>query len=275
MPLTLFPAAGRSALAVAFILCASAASAASAADDDTIVTDRPDFVESSAVVGKGRVQFETSVAAERTRRDGLDHRATSTPSLLRLGVSDSVELRIETEGRLHDWTRGAASDDTRGMADSSLGVKWHVRDGGTGGAEGSAPALGVLLHADLTSGARAVRAAGVRPSLRGVAEWELADEFSVGVMPGLASEVGDDGRRFTSGIAAVSVGKQWNERWRSFVELAAPRIAPARHGGSLLTFDIGGAWLLNKQCQIDAGLSAGLNRNTPDLAVTFGVSFKL
>lgn len=270
MPLTFLPAAGRSALAVAFMMFASAASAAADADD-SIVTDRPDFVESSAVVGKGRVQFETSVAAERTRRDGATYRATSTPSLLRVGVSDTLELRIETDGRVHGWSRGAASDDVSGMADSSLGVKWHVRDGD----ERGAPALGVLLHADLTSGARAVRAAGVRPSLRGVAEWELADEFSVGVMPGLASEVGDDGRRFTSGIAAVTLGKQWNERWRSFVELAAPRIAPARHGGSLLTFDIGGAWLLNKQCQIDAALSAGLNRNTPDLAVTVGLSFKL
>ena len=272
------PLAGRLALALTVTLCAAlillAAAPARAAggDDDSIVTDRPDFVESSAVVGKGRVQIETSVAAERSSRDGVKARATATPTLLRLGVSDTIELRVETDGRLHSWTRGAASDDASGMADTSLGVKWHVRDGA---GEGGAPALGLLLHADLASGARAVRASAVRPSVRVVAEWELADELSLGVMPGLASEIDDAGRRGTTGIAAVVLGKQWNERWRSFIELSAPRIAKSRHGGSLLSFDVGSAWLLNKQCQLDAALSAGLNRTTPDLAVTVGISFKL
>lgn len=276
MTINVCPAVSRATLALALTLSAAIAAlaphTASAAEDDSIVTDRPDFVESSAVVGKGRVQIETSVAAERDNRNGVKARSTSIPTLLRVGVSDTVELRLETEGRTHSWTRGAAVDDASGMADTSLGVKWHLRDGA---GEGGAPALGLLLQADLASGARAVRASGTRPSLRGVAEWELADELSLGVMPGLTSEVGDDGRRFTSGIAAVTLGKQWNPRWRSFVELAAPRIASSRNGGSLLTLDVGGAWLLNKQCQVDAALAAGLNRHTPDLAVTVGISFKL
>jgi hypothetical protein len=260
------------ALAVTSLLFAASAHASTGEGDDSIVTDRPDFVESSAVVGKGRLQVETSLAAERSGRDGVTTRATSTPTLLRIGVSEDLELRVETDGRVRSWWRGAENGQASGMADTSLGVKWHVRDGA---GEGGAPSLGLLLHADLASGARAVRADGVRPSLRGVAEWELGNAMSLGLMPGLASERADDGRRFTSAIFGVVLGKQWNPRWRSFVELAAPRIARARSGGSLLAFDVGAAWLLTPQCQLDAAVSAGLNRNTPDLAITLGLSFKL
>jgi DNA-binding CsgD family transcriptional regulator len=72
---------------------------AHAADDDSISTDRPDFVESSQVVGKGRVQLETSVQWDRLRNDTTHERTFSTPTLLRIGLGDTTELRIETDGR--------------------------------------------------------------------------------------------------------------------------------------------------------------------------------
>ena len=58
-----------------FLLLAAACGlplAASAGDDDTISTDRPDFVESSQVVGKGRLQLETSLQWERDRAHAHD-----------------------------------------------------------------------------------------------------------------------------------------------------------------------------------------------------------
>ena len=244
--------------------------------DDAIATDRPDFVESSVVVGKGAVQIETSVAYERSRHDGVAERSTSTPTLLRFGVADTLELRVETDGRLHNWTRVAAdpsqNSDASGMAGTSLGVKWHLRDGDE---DKGVASLGALFHVDLPSGARAVREDGARPSLRGVAEWELPNELSLGVMPGLANERNDDGKRFTSGIFAAVLGKNWTPAWRSFVEVSAPRIAHARDGGSQVSFDVGAAYLINRRCQVDAALSRGLNHNTADLSVTVGLSFKL
>jgi hypothetical protein len=66
-----------------------------------IDTDGPDFVESSEVVGKGRFQFEADVVSERDRRNAARVTTTSTPTLLRFGVTDAIELRVETEG----WIR--------------------------------------------------------------------------------------------------------------------------------------------------------------------------
>ena len=156
------------------------------------------------------------------------------------------------------------------MADTALGMKWRLREGKEG-----VPALGLLVDAVLPSGARRLSSGGVQPSLRGVAEWDLPDDFSLGVMPGLSSQRNDTGQRFTSGIFAASLGKEINPRVHAFVELAAPQIARARDGGSQLSFDFGAAYLVNKDVQIDAALFRGLNRNTPDLSISVGISFRL
>ncbi|MFL6708530.1 MAG: transporter [Massilia sp.] len=259
------------AFMLAALLVAGAANAQEAASaDDNINPDRPDFVESSAVVGKGRFQVETSFGYERGSRDGVRERQTATPTLLRFGISDTAEFRVETDGWVHSWTRGADTSDATGMADTSLGIKWRLQEGKDG-----APALGVLVDAALPTGASRLGSGGVRPSLRGVAEWELPQDFSLAAMPGLAVQRSDAGQRFTSGIFAVSLGKEFNERVHGFVELAAPQIAHARDGGTQLSFDFGAAYLINKNVQVDAALFRGLNHNTPDVSVSVGLSFRL
>lgn len=237
------------------------------AGDDQIATDRPDFVESSDVVGKGRFQVETSFARERAGNGAQRLHTTSTPTMLRAGVSDTLELRLESDGRVHAW---AGSDSQRGYADASIGVKWHAAD-----AKGNSPSLGILLHADLPSGSRQFRGEGVRPSLRVVGEWELPADMSLGVMPGLSYETADDGRRFTNGILGVVVGKELTPRWRAFVEVAASQIARARNGGSQVTFDTGVAYLVNDNCQLDFAVARGLNKRTPDMSWTVGLSFRM
>lgn len=240
------------------ILLAIAIADARAAEP--IATDRPDFVESSLTVGAHRVQVETSVAWE---QDG-DARTFATPTLLRLGVSDQWELRLEGDGWLRSTTAGERGS---GLADVSVGAKYHVAGSGERG-----PSLAWLVHADLPSGDRAFRGHGVRPSVRFVAEWELANDYSLGVMPGLVRESDDEGRRYTAGILGVVVGKAWTDRFRTFAEVALPQIARANDGGTIATLDLGGAWLLNDDVQLDLAYSAGLNRRTPDHAVTVGVS---
>jgi hypothetical protein len=246
--------------------------AAHAADDDSISTDRPDFVESSQVVGKGRVQLETSVQWERDRHADPASRTLSTPTLLRIGMGESTELRIETEGR--NIIRSSGEATVAGYADTELGVKWHLADQ-QGEGFGGAPSMGVLLHAALPSGSRELRGHGVRPSLRLAAEWDLADGYSFGVMPGLAQESDDAGKRYGYGILAATLGKEFNERVRGFVELAAPQIARAGHGGTQASFDTGVTYLVNKDLQLDVSLTHGLNRRTPDLSLAFGLSLRM
>lgn len=252
--------------------CAFAPMAAHA-DDDKIVTDRPDLVESSEVVGKGRFQLETSALLERDRNDTSNDRTWSTPTLLRYGVTDRVELRVETDGRTVEHSTDMFSGERStlaGYADISLGAKWHALD-----AQGNMPSVGVLLHADLPSGSHGLRGHGLRPSLRVAAEWELPAEMSLGVMPGMGTDSNDDGARYGFASFGVVLDKDFSERLRGLVEIATPQIASSKNGGTMATLDVGVAYLLTKNCQIDTMVSRGLTSHSPDWSWTIGLSFKL
>lgn len=245
---------------------------AARAADDAIATDRPDFVESSDVVGPGRVQLETSVARERDRRGTTRTRLDSTPSLLRIGVSDTVELRVETDGLLRQRTTTAGVTVTeRGQADVSLGAKWHVQDDDEASFR---PGLAWLLHLDSDTGSTAFRGQGWRPSLRLTAEWALPHGWSIGVMPGLFLDRNDAGRRHGGGILAAVAGKAFTDQVRGFVEVAGQQLRSARNGGNVVSLDVGAAYLLSNTVQIDTAISRGLTRQTPDLSWTVGVSVR-
>ena len=252
------------------LICVLMIGSAHADETDKIATDRPDFVESSNVVGRSFVQIETSVARERKKTNGLRERTFSTPSLLRIGVSDSTELRLETDGySVMHANSGVTSARERGFADTSFGVKWHVLD-----PIDALPSFAFLAHLDVPTGSIAFRGDGVRPSLRMVAEWELPDDYSLGVMPGISSGRNDRGQRFTSAIFGIVLGKEWTEQLRTFVEFAAPQLAAKRFGGNEASFDIGAAYLISKHWQVDTALSAGLTKRTPNLSWTIGLSTK-
>ena len=240
------------------------------AQEKPISTDRPDFVESSQTVSQGRFQIETSVARDRHNNAGMRTTRLTTPTLLRYGIAPAWELRLETDGytlqRGQDWATSTTSTQ-RGFSETSIGLKWHTQDG-----EGAVPSIAWLFHADLETGSRAFRGNGVRPSLRAVSEWELPQDFSVGVMPGIIYEMTDTNRRYAAGILAVVLGKSWNEHVRTFIEISGQRIASSRNGGSTVTYDTGAVYLLTNDVQIDTAFSWGANKNTPDFGWTVGLS---
>jgi hypothetical protein len=240
--------------------------------EDTISTDRPDFVESSDVVGAGRFQVETGLTSDRHAQDGVATRTLTTPTLFRLGLGATTELRLETDGWTRERTRDAATGTSateHGWSDLSFGIKWHVLDG-----QGSTPGIAWLAHVDTATGSRAFRGAGLRPSLRAAVEWDLPEDFSLGVMPGVYVDRNDAGRRYTGTLLAATLGKEWSPRWHSFVEVAGQQLASKRNGGSLVTLDTGLAFVATPSLQFDVELSRGLTDAAPDLESGVGVSVR-
>ncbi len=240
---------------------------------DAISTDRPDFVESSDVVGPGRFQIEFGVQSERDTAEGAKSRTRTSPTLLRFGVSESLEFRIDTDGRTTSRAEDSSGLQTRkrGWADASIGLKWHMADGDE--AKGL-PGMAWLFHLDGDTGSAPFRAQGWRPSLRFVAEWDLPNDLSVGVMPGIAASNNEAGKRFAAGILAITVGKAWTPAWRSYVELAGQQLALTANGGSVVTFDTGITHLVNDTLQFDLSLARGLTHETPRLAWGLGASVR-
>ncbi|WP_133498753.1 transporter [Cognatilysobacter terrigena] len=236
------------------LLVAGLAAALPAFAEDPISTDRPDFVESSATVGR-HVQLETSVAASADAGSPLER---STPTLLRVGLGDAWELRFETEGRV---TAVGQSD----WSDLGIGVKHHLQD------RDGMPSMAWIAGAELPTGVGADHR-GVRPSLEFVAEWEFAHDIGVGVMPGIAYERGD-GDDGLAGLFAVVVGKSFADgRARVFGEVAAQRIPMHGNGGPETTFDAGASWRFGDSTQVDMAFSYGLSDAAVDRAWTVGLS---
>ena len=257
----------------ALALC-FAARPATAADKDVIITDRPDFVDSSLSVGKGRFQFEASVLFARKSADGVREQTYTTPTLLRYGFADDWEWRLESDWwsqlRISDSASGVTTTE-RGFADLSPGVKWHVHDADK---EAGTPSVAIIAHAALPSGARAVRGHSVRPAFKSVLEWELPHNFSIGTIPGLVYDTNDAGQRFVRGTMGVVLNKQWTEKFRTLVEAFWPSIASAENGGTVVNYKFAMAYLITNMVQIDSGAYRGWGKGSPDFAMTVGLSMK-
>lgn len=189
---------------------------------EPIDTDGPDFVESSEAVGKGRLQVEANYAMD----GGRDRRVTTTtPTLVRLGVAPTLELRFETEGAQH-----------------ALGMKWHSQDRD---ADAGIPSVSWIFHVEN----------GGRPSLRAVATWELPYDLALGVMPGIKVE-----ERHAIGIFGAALNRRWTARFRTFVEAAAPQIG---NGGTPLSWALGAAYLVTNDWQLGARAAWPLTQSAP------------
>lgn len=230
-----------------------------------IATDRPDFVESSATIGRGAIQIETSIAYQATRSASIRSAAWSTPTLLRVGVGATWELRAESDLLIRDASSPARTGDD-GVADASVGVKWHALDD-----DRWIPSTALILHADFPSGSEPLRGEGVGTSLRAVAEFDLPVGFSAGIMPGVSS-TRREGERHLAGILGVVLGLELTSSVRAFGELAFERVAAAEHGGSEGTWNAGLAWLVTDRLQLDAAVSLGATRAAPDASFTVGLS---
>jgi hypothetical protein len=239
------------------------------ADEGPLTTDRPDFSESTEVVGPGRFQIETSVVSERDTSGGTTVRTRTTPTLFRLGLDERWEARLETDGFARSHTSTGTAADASGFADIELGVKWHQQSGdeATG-----APGMAWLLHVGLATGTQAFRGPGTRPSLRYVVEWDLPQGWSLGLMPGVFSDRNAAGQRYAGGIFAATLGKSLSSRWQAFAELAGQQLAARSNGGNVVSFDTGVAWLANDDLQFDLSLYRGLNANTPEVQWDVGLS---
>lgn len=229
-----------------------------------IVTDRPTVVESSIAVEERVLQVEAGVAMARSG----DVDVFGSPFLVRYGMGMDWELRLESPGLQHRTDPDDVLDDT-GIGDLALGAKWHVRD-----ADDLGPSVALLLHADFPTGSGAFGGDGVRPSVRGTAEWPLTSLLTLGTLAGVKFDQLEEDR-FTSAILAAVMSQHWATDFATFAELAFTQIASEDYGGNVGLFNLGALFTARDWLSFDVLLGLPLTDRAPDWLFTVGAGYKV
>lgn len=220
---------------------------------EPLTGDRPDFVESAAVMARGVAQVESGAAVTwQDRRDALPD-GVGMPTLLRVGLGGEVELRAESA--LFDWRPEPGAIDGAAF---SPGVKWSPWSGEDG------VDVAVLLHADIPLAGRPH--SRIEPSVRLVVAGDWGDIWSWGLMPGARWAVEADGRRRWSGLVGGVLSASLAGGLGAYVEGFVPAVDALGAEGwlgagltLLLTDDwqIDGAWTVRPWPRGEA-MTAGL-----------------
>lgn len=234
--------------ALGFALSACAAGRMEPAEP--IVTDRPDFTESTETVPAGMVQAEGGWTFARR---GAERERSIGELLVRVGAGRRTELRLDLGSYA---VTSAGSESVRGLEDVGIGAKVRLLEGAD--RPGSArPALSLLAGTTLPTGARAVRENAMQPEAKLAAGWALADRLSLGVNVNYAW-ASESGRRFGQTAASASLGYELSTRVGGYVEGFA--FAPRSRGGPTTGYVNGGlTYQLYDALQLDArgGVRAG------------------
>lgn len=232
----------RTSFAIALLFVASFARA-----DDLINADRPGIADGSVVVGRGTFQIETGV--DRTRSD------IAFPTLLRYGVTPSVEMRIESDTLVHE--RGGPTE----WAPVSLGAKWHFA---------GAPSLAAIARVFVPSGSGAAKQSHASGDLRLACDFNVGDRWSFNPNVGVAEA--SDGRSFTAALAALTVQLNLSDRANVFVDGGA-QMPEGPGATAAIEVDAGGALVVGHDTQFDAEATwRAHGRTSPPLTVSAGIS---
>ena len=218
------------------------------------------------VMGKGNTQLEFKLVVSRDRVAAFHESAT--PFVARIGVSDTVEVRVVTDGYLKSKVDGVT---TKGMADTNLGLRLRLQE--TDEKTGKV-GMAVQLEQGLPTGATAFRAVGGSTALKFTATWALPEDVSIGVQPGLLRVRNGDGNWYVAPSMSLTVAKSWSPKLRTVAEVIAPQITSQKNGGNEAYFALGATYSLTDMFELEATYARSLNKNAPQNNFAAGVNVK-
>ena len=246
---------------------------------EPLITDRPDFTESTDAIPAGHFQLEAgyTFTYDREHKDRVrDH--TAPEFLLRIGVIDDVELRLGWQG--YSWTenqfvtrtrvgrRVTGEDWTDGAHDLSIGFKLKLLE-----QDGLVPHFGILASMNIPVGSDVVSPGDVEPGAILLWAYDLTDEVALAGNVGFAS-LNDAGERFFQTSASISLAVALTERLGGYVEYYG--LYPnAEDSDAAHTLNCGLTFLINNNFQIDWRIGGGLNEEADDFFTGVGFAWRI
>lgn len=234
-----------------------------------LVTDRPDFTESTDVVGTGVAQLETGIAYEGDGEGSARTRGLTTPqALLRIGLSRHTELRLGADGFVSETAGvGAGAVRTSGGSDFELAVKFHLPTEKRLGID-----LAIIPIVSLPIGSSAFTSGGVDPTVkigmaRGLpAGFDLSGNVNV-------SSLTEGDARFTQTAVSASFGHDLVKGWGGYWEVYGFS-SVEKAGRPAWTFDTGVTHPVGPNRQVDMTVGYGLTDAAPNWFVSAGFSLR-
>ena len=246
-------------------LCAGREAAAQSSGP--IVTGRPSFTETPLVVAPKTVQFETGVLWGTEAAAGLTAKELSAPNLLlRLGVSDRLELRVGTQGVVRDRSGRPNAEWRTSASNTDLGVKYQMAHQAGFGLD-----LAVLALVSMPTGG-GTSSGNADPTVQLAWGRTLGGASVTGNFNWSAATTPDDERdRVLDGSVSVSHAL-WGS-WRAFEEAVVTTVDDSG-APSAWTGNAGITRLVGDNLQLDVHLGRGLNDAAQDWALGAGVSYR-
>ncbi len=229
------------------VLFTSTAGAQSRVKDEALnkplVTDRPDFTESTDAIPQGYSQLEAGYTFTYDREGSDRTREHTAPELLlRIGIAENFELRIGWDG--YSWTDSQFEGETRGgrritredtsngAQDMSLGFKHKLVE-----QDGKIPHFGVIGAITVPSGSAGISSGDVDPEVVFLWAYDVNDRFAIAGNVGVALPTDVHGR-FVQTFASLSTAFTLTDElgtyleYFGFVTLQPRAMSQAGSGGS-------------------------------------------
>jgi len=242
-----------------------------------IAPDRPGLGESSQIVRKGYVQFETGGNYEWTTRGGEDiitsyKEIAFNSSVVRIGLFDAFEVRLAAnvqQGRLKVTGMlpgGSYSNNSAiGLSPFTVGFKARVTDG-----KGWVPSTALLGNLGIGGAASEdFQTTYLSPSILMPMEWNLSDKLLMTVNTGI---FWDGETAIPSYFGSFGFDYMLLDKVGIFLETFANQdeqndFQPGFNGGVI--------WRVLDNLQLDLSSGMGLNVNMYDGFINGGLSFRL
>lgn len=234
---------------------------------------RPGLGTPACTTAPGRVSVEVGLA-DWSLDSGSDARTDTVllgDTLVRVGLSDRVEAQIgwTPYGQVRSRERTTGTTDiSRGVGDVFLGLGVNLAN-----PDGSGFSVAVIPFVTLPVGGNAIGAGDWGSGVTLPISYDLGKSFSLQLTPQLAAAVDSDrsGRHAAYSVVA-GLGFPVASSVSGTIEAMAVRDDDPAGATTQTYASLSFGWTPLKDWQFDVGGVAGLNRNSADAELYFGVS---
>lgn len=233
------------------------------ADDEisikTAGADLANFPNSAFTLPQGRAYVEISMVNFNGKNADNSPQQYSAGYLLRYGLLDNLELRLQSDG----FTIIDDKEKTKGMTAQSFDLKWHILDENQ---ESDFPAIG-MEFAVQTDFAQQAFQNGINPSLSlnfdQTLPFDIAFEYNVGFIS----------QHLNSGEAQYQLALSWGLQ-HSLTDDVDVFLNGYTNTGAKTTSAIGGGfqWIPIERLALFTNISAGLTASTPSIYNMVGLA---